>query len=793
MATRENNERGAGVRVRGRISRLFFKSESFSAGVIDVEGGAQHKFAGPVVADVRDEVELVGKWHDDPKFGRQIKVESFSYARPVDTEGLVGFLANSKAFHDVGPARARALVDAAGADWEAALASPVALASRAGLSVGLVEGVAAEWFSKRDANFAMAEIARFGVTPGRAAKLYAKFGAGVAKTIADNPYWLIGRVPGFGFLTVDKYAMAAGIKKTSPARIRACVLHLMREQLQDGHTWQAMATLRTDAIVTLKLDSHSDDAQVDGRIEDLLADGELVSFSTSSGARIVWLRHVHNAESAVVKRFEVSGDAREFASEIDAAALDRVRTFEPRLNDEQVRAVACAVAFRLSVVSGGAGTGKTFIVDTIARMFAARSLRVALCAPTGKAAKRLEEVVGLMASTIHRLLEPIKTIDDDVDSEGMAFQFSRDEGNPIDADVVVVDEVSMVDTLLMHKLFRAVDWKRTKVVLVGDHNQLPPVGPGAMLRDAIMAKPPPCPVTTLERIVRQAGVLKANVSALLEGRVARSEATPPETPEGLKPLGPWYVLDKSDDEDAAKAGLVRMLDKLAEMDMDDPTSPTGSRKIDPVWDAQILTPMRKTPIGVPELNRLLQAWAQARLGRDVAANDGASRLALMLDDKVIYTRNNYLLGVMNGSTGRVLAVLAKGDQLPADISVGQLGEDEVRPDRAKAPGYVVDFDGAKTFVTGEDKNDLDLAYAITVHKSQGSEFPIAVFVCHKSHRIMLHRGLIYTAASRARKCAVIIGDRWGHRIASETVASDARRTMLSLVRSGEIVSRLAIA
>ena len=781
------------VTLHGRVTRVFFASDTFAAGqLVCDDTGDRVRFAGQVVVREDDVVSITGRWIEDPKWGWQVKVESFRYVQPIDRAGLIEFLTRSIAFKGIGPSRAKSLVDAAGSDFEVALGDIAGLAARAKIPVEVVSAVADEWHSKRDANLVMAELARWGISPTRAAKLFAKFGPGVTRTIEENPYWLIGRVPQYGFLTVDKIALATGTPKTSRSRCRAAIVHALKEETSDGHTWTELATLRTKSLILLSYDEIESDQIVDATIQDMAAEREIVSLEIASmpGCHAVWLRGIYEAEVAVSKRI-VDAGAQASTSQTEAAfgAADAKR-LEPRLNDEQAEAVARALHFRFSVVTGGAGTGKTFTVKTIMRGFKIRGKSIALCAPTGKAAKRLSESVDHPAQTIHRLLEPKVDINGDGETK---FRFTRDDSNPLPFDAIVIDEVSMVDIPLFAKLFRAIDWDRTQVVLVGDHNQLPPVGPGAVLRD-VVGRPGLCPVTNFTHIMRQAGVLKHNVSAILDGDVEPThDVEQTDEAKVLRSIGPWYVIDKSDDAVAARDMVMRCVTTLDRWTIEDPLHPDGRRPVDPVWDAQVLAPMKKGPIGVDELNGLMQIWAQARLGRKLErpAREGA-HAPIGPDDKVMCIRNNYGVDVMNGTVGRVIDRVEKNDELPRNVVMEGNDHDPNDPNPPLAPskGLLIDFDERPVFVTGEDVNDIVLAYAMTVHKSQGSEFPIALFVCHRAHKIMLHRGLLYTAVSRARRTAVIVGDRWGHKAAATTVASDARRTLFALASTASEVADL---
>jgi hypothetical protein len=392
-----------------------------------------------------------------------------------------------------------------------------------------------------------------------------------------------------------------------------------------------------------------------------------------------------------------------------------------------------ALSYSISLMTGGAGSGKTYAVSTIVSIAERLERKVVLAAPTGKAAKRLEEVVGHEASTIHRLL-------------GFnGHSYARDALNPVEADILVVDESSMIDIPLAWRLFQAIDRAKTAVVLVGDHNQLPPVGPGNLLRDLVKSRA--IPTAVLTRIIRQAGVLKENSTAILSGEVR------PTANVQTGARRPWYVIDRfSDREDVRQMLLLLFEEVLAER-----------LGYDLVRDVQVLTPTHKGPLGTVDLNLALQRLLQKKLrGFEVPEVAPGHRPAFYPGDKVIQTRNDYELGVMNGAMGCVVEATPQG-------------------------ALTVDFDGAVVEIeAGSDAaSRLQLAYACSVHKVQGSEFPCAIVIAHKSHSFMHHRNLLYTAVTRAKESVILLGDRWGLDNCAARRQVDRRNTFLSfLARTG---------
>jgi exodeoxyribonuclease V alpha subunit len=386
------------------------------------------------------------------------------------------------------------------------------------------------------------------------------------------------------------------------------------------------------------------------------------------------------------------------------------------LNDSQRRALFAAAEHNLVLVSGGAGSGKTFTLAAIAEMYEERGLEVVLAAPTGKAARRMEQVAGREAKTLHRLLG----------FDGRSFRSTPK--SPLHADLIIIDEVSMLDVPLAWRLFRAIDLGKTSVVLVGDHNQLPPVGPGHFLRDLIERRP--IPMVLLDEVVRQAGVLLESSMAILRGEVRPTAA---RDAHGRRP---WIVLDQLGDADKAQRAVLALFDSIGE-----------HFTFDLLTEVQLLTPTRRGPLGTDALNPLLQRLVQKkRWGVEAPPRSRGQRPMILRHDRVMQTRNNYALGVMNGAIGIVTEV--------------------------RAHGICVRFEDQDIeYTTEESQRELSLAYALTVHKAQGSEFPCVVLVVHSAHAFLHHRNLFYTGVTRAREVAIVVGDPLGVRTCAETPIS----------------------
>ena len=713
--------------VRGRIETLFYSSPQFSAGRLRTDAGDSVSFAGALMVRQHDAVILHGVWERHPKFGRQFKVSHFAFDQRLGPEGLAHYLANHPDIQGIGPVKARRIAETCGDDFDRLIdEEPERIAAAAKVPIDAIQSLRAEWLRTRTLNAALTWLASFELTHHQMTALIEKFGNSVVTVLKTDPYLLVREVPGFGFKRVDVVARKMGTPKEHPSRLRAGIVHCVAERLDQGDCWIDYEDLIDLANALLVMDVADSRARIEGELDILIDDGTLVSPSIG-GRFLVAQPQIQQMERDLAEVFSTRLAPNQHFASGDADSL--VERVGEKLNGPQRRALLAAARHNLVLVSGPAGTGKTHMVAAIDRLYEAQELKVVLAAPTGKAAKRLEQVVGREALTLHRLLG----------FDGKTFAAGADD--PIDADVVIVDEVSMVDVPLAWHLFQAIDFQRTAVVLVGDHNQLPPVGPGNLLRDLIERQP--IPTVVLDQVVRQAGVLKENCIAVLRGEVRR---TAPE--ENGRP--PWVVVNRLSDVLDAQRYVLELFDSVL-----------GERlKFDLLADVPLLTPTRKGPLGVDVLNIELQRLVQKKLwGVEVAPPRPGRRPDFLLHDRVIQTRNNYDLNVMNGAIGFVTEVGEKR------------GELKVR------------FDDREVEITPENEGakELSLAYALTCHKSQGSQYPCVVLVIHKAHSFMHHRNLFYTGVTRAQKVAIVVGDAWGMRNCAEKEQVERRKTFLSVL------------
>jgi exodeoxyribonuclease V alpha subunit len=717
----------AEITVRGTVVKVVFQSPSFTAGRLllrspgdwpDGRAGDFISFAGSAFVAVDQTVSLRGTVEQHTKYGRQLKVTGLVYELPVDADGLADWLARHPDAKGIGPIRARKIAAAFGSEFSTVLRSdPERIAQVAGVPLESAYILQRSWIAEEEFNSVATRLVAWGLTDGQTRAVLKQYGASAPDIIEQDPYLLLGEISGFGFRRVDDIAMARGVAKDHPGRIRAGVVYTLGEFLENGSTCPDLDRLAEAAGKHLALDN------LDATEKVYEAVAALVAADTIQGERLgeerrVALTSVHHQESALFAWLQRGGAAVNPHFHQDRITLVIDTYCDKRLDGSQLKAVYTALQKRFSLISGGAGAGKTWTVRAITQAYRAAGKSIELCAPTGKAARRLVELVGIEARTIHRLLD-----------YHPAVGFRVNSNNPLGVDVVICDEFSMVDIHLLWALAQALT-DRTDVVFVGDHHQLPPVGPGAVLRDAIRHRL--VPTTLLQHCHRQAGVLKQNCSAVLEGIVAPTAEWTGDGP------GPWYVRD----------GLATADDVLSVLR-------TLFTEIVPAWgldrlsDVQVMTPIHKGPLGVVALNAMLQRLHQESLGVVV----DAEKPTLYVGDKCIQTKNNYALDIMNGHQGIVL---------------------QTEP-------LVVEFEGRSVAIPKECYGQVQLAYALTVHKLQGSEVPLAITIAHKMHSFMLHRGWLYTAVTRARRSDVLLTDGWGLKAAARRQEDDLRQTVLDVL------------
>ena len=642
-------------------------------------------------------VQASGVWEQDRTHGRQFRAAYLHAAPPTSVEGIEKYLA-SGLVRGIGPHFAGRLVAAFGAAvLDVIEQEPDRLRDVPGIGPVRASRIAESWRAQRGVRDIMVFLHGHGVGTSRAVRIYKTYGADAIAIISANPYRLARDVRGIGFLSADRMAGTLGIARDAPVRLRAGVRHVLGEAIDDGHCGLPRDEVTERATALLQVPA----ASVEDAVRQELAEGEIVG-DTVEDRPCLFLATLAAAERRIAGRLAAMAGGAPPWPAIDAGRA--TAWVEQRLGlslaGAQRDALAMALARRALVVTGGPGVGKTTLLRAVLRVLGAKGVRPALCAPTGRAAKRLTEATGVEARTIHRLLE--------VDPRTGGFR--RGEQSPLEADLVVVDEMSMVDTLLFDALVRALP-ARAALLLVGDADQLPPVGPGQVLADVIASGL--VPVVRLTEIFRQAAESRIVVMA---HRINRGEM--PDLQPAADAPSDFYFVEADDPDEAARKLLQIVKERIPQR-----------FGLDPVRDVQVLCPMNRGALGARALNVALQQLLNP---------PGPVRVerfgwTFSPGDKVMQVENDYDKDVYNGDIGRVASI---------DLEASEL---------------VVDFDGRLVAYDLGELDRLMLAYATTIHKAQGSEYPAVVVPVTTQHYVMLQRNLIYTAVTRGRRLVVLVG------------------------------------
>ncbi|HRE91540.1 MAG TPA: ATP-dependent RecD-like DNA helicase, partial [Myxococcota bacterium] len=669
-------------------------------------------------------VRVEGRWEENPRFGRQYKADRFTEIVPATLEGLERYLA-SGFIAGIGEKLAQRIVERFGVETiSIILNEPERLEAVSGLGKKRAQALSEAFKERRGPQDAMVFLLGLGIPKGLALRILKRYGEDTVAAVRKNPYKLAVEVHGIGFIKADQVARGLDIQKDHPERIRAGLVHTLREARDEGHVRLPRSLLVARASELLEVPPDA----IEPRLDDLVSEGRLVDKAGDYDHHI-YLSFLHEAELGaafhIARLLEAapSQDSSHQAT-VEAAA----KSLGVTLAKAQAAAVELALREPVCVITGGPGTGKTTIIKTLLEALDLPKQDVALAAPTGRAAKRMSEATGRPALTLHRLLEY------NPGENG----FLRDETDPIDAKLVIVDEASMVDLPLFFALTRALPDK-VRLILVGDRDQLPPVGPGAPLTDLIESQA--VPVARLTEIFRQ-----GKGSAIVEAAHAINEGRPiPPSPPG-QPLSDFYFVQREDPEHIASLIESLVKDRIPER-----------FGLDPARDVQVLTPMRAGPIGVEVLNerlqRLLNPPPEGQDGFELSAE--TRRAPFRAGDKVMQVKNDYERGVFNGDIGFVRRVE------PAMVHV-EVDERLVTYDR-------------------ESLDNLTLAYAVTIHKSQGSEYPAVVIPVSTHHYKMLRRNLLYTGVTRGKRLVVLVGTERAMRIAVGNALVEERNTGLAEV------------
>jgi len=706
--------------VRGYVDSIIYRNDENGYTVLTLVGeGKEITCVGTFSFVAEGELlEVSGSYKEHPLYGEQLVIEQYEVKTPEDELAMERYL-GSGAIKGIGSALAARIVRRFKGDtFRIIEEEPERLAEVKGISEKKAREIAEQLEEKKDMRSAMLYLQRFGISTNLAVKIYSRYGQGIYKVMEENPYRLADDISGVGFRIADEIARRAGIAADSDFRIRSAIFYILLLASGEGHTYLPGELLqrKTEEILAMQVDDF------ERHLMELVIDRKII-IKNEAGEQRVFASSYYYVEMDVARMlFDMK-----VRYQVSESSMDhRIRNIEAdtglRLEQMQEEAVREAARQGFLVVTGGPGTGKTTTINAIIRYFESEGMDIRLAAPTGRAAKRMTEATGYEAQTIHRLLELSGGPDNDGKSSA---SFERNEQNPLETDVVIIDEMSMVDIHLMHALLKALV-PGTRLVLVGDVNQLPSVGPGSVLKDIIYSDA--FPVLRLTKIFRQASQSDIIVNA---HKIHKGELVALDN----KSMD-FFFLKRYDANIIIRVLLALIQEKLPNF--------VDARP----YDIQVLTPMRKGALGVERLNVVLQQYLNPATP-DKKEKEYAKGL-FREGDKVMQIKNNYQLeweirsrygiaidsgmGVFNGDVGIVSEIRHFSEEM------------------------VVEFDeGRMVTYSFKDLEELELAYAITIHKAQGSEYPAVLLPILTGPKPLMNRNLLYTAVTRAKKCVTVVG------------------------------------
>ena len=670
-----------------------------------------------------------GEWQVHHRYGKQFAVDQWERLLPATEEGLKRYL-SSGLIKGIGPVTAERIVGYFGLDTlEIMEHEPHRLQEIEGIGARKAAEILKSYRQYKDVQNVLVFLQGYGVGVNQAMRLYRRYGSDTIKLVQANPYRMAEDIFGIGFKTADKIARKLGLPENAPERIQASITYTLSRAAEQGHVFLPRDELFTNIKELLDVETvHLQEKFLDEQLREMVRQNRIFC-EQHEDDEAVYYAPFYRAEMGSARLLQqLSKNARQYSSLEIVQALGAVKHDNPHLTEEQLQVLEDALHNGVLIVTGGPGTGKTTTIKALLSAFKLLRQKVRLAAPTGRAAKRVTEATGQEAYTIHRLLEYSYT-------EGEGFTFQRNEDNPVEAQVVIIDEASMVDLILMYNLLKALPYG-CRLIMVGDVDQLPAVGAGNVLRDLISSGEIEC--FRLGYIFRQAreSMIVVNAHRVNQGEMPYLNVKNKD----------FFFMNEEDPEQAAQLVVQLCLERLP-----------NYGPYDPLLDLQVLTPMRKTAAGVDRLNLLLQQ-ALNPPARD-KAEAFSKGIVYRLGDKVMQVRNNYQKEVFNGDIGLITAI----DKEEAELVVTFRDVVQPRP-------VVYDF---------TELDELVLSYAVSVHKSQGSEYPVIIMPVLTQHYILLQRNLLYTGITRARKLAVLVGSKKAMAIAVRNNRAEQRYSFLN--------------
>ena len=665
-------------------------------------------------------LEIEGEWVKHPKFGQQFKATTYKTVAPTEISGIEKFLA-SGAINGIGPAMAKKIVAEFGEKTLEIIAkSPNELLKVPGIGKKTAEKISTSYLEQSELTEIMVWLENHGISNTYAGKIFAKYGSFAIDIMEKDIYRLFQDIEGIGFLTADKLAFNLGIQRDDKRRIISGIDYALMQLCNNGHCCIPEMALVDKTAKILQVNNQIIFTILKERIDNGSLNTEVVG-----GETLIYPPYLYYAEKKVATRLLQLQQATEPLSEDNLSLFIKVweKDNQIQLAQKQKEAIKACLHHGVLVLTGGPGTGKTTVIKGILSILKAQGLKIRLAAPTGRAAKRLSETTGQKALTIHRLLEANNLAQDD----NLQLGFSKDIDDQLDADVIILDEVSMVDIVLMHHFLNAVP-DGCRIILVGDTDQLPAVGPGSVLKDIIRSQK--IPAIRLDEIFRQAqtSMIIQNAHIINAGRL----------PDLRKQYNDFVFYELNDDTSITQ----KILDLC--------TKDLPHEGFDVLKDVQVLSPMHRFLCGVENLNLMLQEQLNPKKNQDELKY---SSQTFRVGDKVMHIRNNYQKNVFNGDIGFIQDI--NNEKLTVDY-----------------------FDHIVTYEKNE-LNELTLAYASSVHKSQGSEYKVVITPLSTSHYIMLQRNLLYTAITRAKQKVIIIGSKKALMTAIQSNRTQKRYTLLA--------------